>query len=319
MKTVVITGARGFIGGQTAIKLKNAGYNLIGIDQQAPTSEFVNKYFTKFLVSNFASEESFHVIKNSNPCAIVHCAGTSLVGPSMKDPAPYYENNMINTKKLLDFLVQEKINAQIVFSSSASTYGEPVLNPCQEVDPVNPLSPYGESKLCCEYMLHSYAIAYNLKSTIFRYFNVCGADPLGQHGQMEDASHIIARILEALRDNKKITIFGNKYPTPDGTCIRDYVHVDDIANAHLLAIEKNALGLYNLGTGTGYSNSEILNASLQITDKLDYPISWGESRPGDPAVLTGSSNKFYEITGWQPTYSLNEIIQHAWNWYTRGL
>jgi len=319
MQTVIVTGAGGYIGGQTAIAFYEAGYNVIGIDVQEPSVE-LRKCFSKFLVSNFASEESLYVINKAEPYAIIHCAGTSLVGPSVKNPKKYYENNFVATKTLLDFVVDNKLSTKIVFSSSAATYGEPILPPCKEEDPPLPLSPYGESKLMCEMLLQSYKKAYQHDFVAFRYFNVCGADSQGRHGQAPNATHIIARVLEALRDNNNITINGKDYPTEDGTCIRDYVHVEDIANAHLLAVKNHSVqGIYNLGTGTGYSNLEILNTALQVAEKLDYPISWGESRPGDPAVLVGSAEKFSNLTGWKPTHNLHSIISSAWNWYNREL
>jgi len=315
MKTVVITGAGGYIGGQTAIKFYEAGYNVIGIDLVVP-SKIVEKYFTKFLISDMSSEESLYIIGKSKPQAIVHCGGTSLVGPSVKNPSHYYDNNVVKTKIILDFLVESNISTKFIFSSSASVYGEPVLNPCAELDPTAPMSPYGESKLMCEYMLNSYTNAYNLDCVIFRYFNVVGADMHKRHGQKENGTHIIARILEAIKNNKQFTLFGTDYPTPDGTCVRDYVHVDDVASAHLQAVEKNVSGTFNLGTSHGCSNKEIIDTALKITgsDKL---IANGPIREGDPAVLTGSSERFASATGWKPVYKLQDIIQHAWNWYNK--
>jgi len=314
MKTVVITGGAGFIGGQTAITFNEAGYNVIGIDKKEPSVE-LRKYYNKFLISDFDSEESLYVIDKAKPHAIVHCAGTSLVGPSVKNPKKYYHNNFVATKTMLDFLVENKLSTKVVFSSSAATYGEPVLPICVEEDPPLPLSPYGESKLMCEMLLKSYNTAYELDFVAFRYFNVCGSDSQGRHGQAPNATHIIARILEALRDEGDIQINGNNYPTEDGTCIRDYVHVEDIAQAHLLAVENQINGVYNLGTSTGYSNLQILNTALAVANKPDYPVFWGESRAGDPAVLVGSAEKFNNLTGWEPTHDLNSIICTAWKWY----
>lgn len=320
MKTVVVTGAGGYIGGQTAIHFHDQGWTVIGIDNQHPPKHLAQStHFSKFYVGPFDGEDALELIKNTAPDAIIHCAGTSLVEPSKKNPRPYYQNNFVATKTLVEYLIDNKIKTQFVFSSSAAVYGEPVLPPCQEEDPTLPLSPYGESKLMTEMMLESYANAYNLNLTIFRYFNVCGADSQCRHGQAPAATHIIARILEALRDNGSITINGKDYPTEDGTCIRDYIHVEDIAQAHLIAAEQNVNGKFNLGTASGYSNLQILNTALQVADKSDYPISWGESRLGDPAVLVGSAERFSNFTGWAPTHNLDNIIQTAWNWYTREL
>ena len=320
MQTVVITGASGYIGGQTAIDFHNRGWNVIGIDKNHPPTHLSQStYFSKFYIGSFDSEDALELIKKSNPHAIIHCAGTSLVGPSKRDPRSYYQNNFVATKTLVEYLIDNNIKSNFIFSSSASTYGEPVLPPCREEDPPLPLSPYGESKLMTEMMLESYAYTYGLDVTIFRYFNVCGADSQSRHGQASGATHIIARILEALRDGGNITINGKDYPTPDGTCIRDYVHIEDVTKAHLLAVKHKVNGKYNLGTSTGYSNLQILNTALKVANKLDYPVGWGESRPGDPAVLVGSSDKFSNLTGWTPTHNVNSIVQTAWKWYKNRL
>lgn len=320
MKTVVITGAGGYIGGQTAIHFHSQGWTVIGIDNRHPPHHLAQStYFSKFYVGPFDSEDALELIKNSNPDSIIHTAGTSLVGPSKRDPRPYYQNNFVATKTLIEYLIDNNIKTHLVFSSSAATYGEPILPPCKEEDPPLPLSPYGESKLMTEMMLESYANAYAMDVTIFRYFNVCGADSQRRHGQAPAATHIIARVLEALRDNGDIIINGKDYSTPDGTCIRDYVHVEDIAQAHYFAVDQKINGIYNLGTGTGYSNLQILNTALAVVGKLDYPVKWGESRAGDPAVLVGSAEKFYNLSGWTPTHNLDSIVKTAWTWYTREL
>ena len=317
MKTVIITGAGGYIGGQTAIKFASNNWKVVGIDRKHP-SKHIESYFSKFMISDCSSEESLYLIQQTRPDAIVHCAGTSLVGPSVKNPALYYQNNFVATKVLLDFLVENEINTHVIFSSSASVYGEPIMPHCMEADPPLPLSPYGDSKLMGEMMLKSYAHAYGLKYTAFRYFNVCGADSEGRHGQASGATHIIARIMEAITKEQDFTLYGNDYPTSDGTCIRDYVHVDDIAQAHLLAVEKSTFGVYNLSTSTGNSNKEIVDTALKISGS-NININKGPIRPGDPAVLTGSSDLFRNASKWEPVYKLEDIIQHAWNWYNREL
>ena len=318
MKTVVITGAGGYIGGQTAILFHDQGWRVIGIDRNHPPKHLAQStYFSKFYIGPFDSKDALDLIKTNNPDAIVHCAGTSLVGPSKQNPRPYYQNNFVATKTLVEYLIDNNIKSRLVFSSSASIYGEPVLPPCREEDPPLPLSPYGESKLMTEMMLESYSTAYDLDVTIFRYFNVCGADSQCRHGQAPAATHIIARVLEALRDGNSITINGKDYSTPDGTCVRDYVHVEDIANAHLIAAENYCNSTFNLGSKIGHSNLQILNAALAVANKPDYPVSWGNSRTGDPAVLVGSSEKFTTLTGWEPKHNLTSIIETAWNWYNK--
>lgn len=318
MKTVVVTGAGGYIGGQTAIYFHDQGWQVIGIDCNHPPKH-LNSYFSKFMISGFDADESLHMIQQTTPDAIVHCGGTSLVGPSVKEPALYYENNFVSTKRLVDFLIDKNIKSRFIFSSSAAVYGEPVLSPCSEEDPPLPVSPYGESKLMVEMLLRSYNSAYNFDYTAFRYFNVCGADEQGRHGQEKNATHIIAKLLEAVRDNKQFTLYGNNYPTSDGTCVRDYVHVNDIARAHFLAAENSVLGVYNLGTGSGYSNREIIDTAVEVTGTSNLNIFIGPDREGDPAMLTCTAECFESITGWKPAYNLDSIIQTAWNWYTREL
>jgi UDP-glucose 4-epimerase len=317
MNKVIVTGASGFIGGQTVIQFAEAGWHVIGIDCNHPPKA-ITEHTKKFLVSDFCSSEALELIAKTNADAIVHCAGTSLVGPSMKDPAPYYDNNVTCTKKMLDTIVEHKLQTRIIFSSSASVYGEPVIVPISEEDPKEPLSPYGESKRMVEMMLNSYNRAYGLNYIAFRYFNVCGADPHARHGQKNGATHIIARILEAIHQNKDFNLNGVDYPTKDGTCIRDYVHVSDIARAHLLAAQHGEAGIYNLATGTGNSNREIIETAFQVTGK-SVNVNEGPGRPGDPAVLNGSGDKWNEQTGWQAAYNLRTIVEHAWAWYSREL
>jgi UDP-glucose 4-epimerase len=209
------------------------------------------------------------------------------------------------------------MKTRFIFSSSAATYGEPVITPCSEVDPAMPVSPYGESKLMVEMMLAAYHQAYGLDYVAFRYFNACGADSQGRHGQMKSATHIIARVLESIRDSETFTLNGTDYQTDDGTCVRDYVHVEDIAYAHQMAMYNVVpTGVYNLGTSVGASNLEIIRATQEITGQK-VNVAKGPRRAGDPAVLTASSEKFNRATGWVPRYNIHEIIQHAWKWYVR--
>jgi UDP-glucose 4-epimerase len=231
------------------------------------------------------------------------------------DPRTYYDNNFVKTQRLLDHLLP--LETRVVFSSSAAVYGEPVMTPCNEVDPVIPISPYGESKAMIEWMLASYARAYGLRYVSFRYFNACGADSLARHGQEPGATHIIARVLESLLKDTEFHLYGNKYPTADGTCVRDYVHVQDLADAHVLAANRDTdTGVYNLGTGHGVSNQEIMEAAQRITGRR-LKVSVKPVRPGDPAVLTADAGKFTKASGWTAQYDLDSIIQHAWAWYQK--
>ena len=316
---VVVTGASGYIGGQTLLNLVDQGHEVLGIDSKVPPDHLIKTPGVWWHTGDYATEVAFAGIYQFAPDAIVHCAGTSLVGPSVTNPAIYYENNFVKTKQLLDFLIVNKMTStRIVFSSSAATYGEPVMTPCQEIDPADPISPYGQSKLMIEWMLASYSQAYGIDSVAFRYFNACGADSQARHGQEPGATHIIARVLEAIRDGSdQFVLNGKDFATEDGTCVRDYIHVEDLAQAHIRAIDPTVPGgVYNLGTNQGYSNLQILHGAIGIT-KQDLAYSVGPRRLGDPATLTADSTKFMGASGWQPKHKLEDMITHAWAWYNR--
>jgi UDP-glucose 4-epimerase len=312
---VVVTGGAGYIGGQTVLGLLDRGHSVFAIDRSLDPNSLID-CGAKWLVADFAGEVALRAIETFQPDAIIHCAGTSLVGPSMLNPAEYYENNFVRTKILCDWLIQKQIKTRLIFSSSAATYGNPVMTPCQEIDPAEPISPYGQSKLMVDWMLQSYHRAYDLDYVSFRYFNACGADSQARHGQRPGATHIIARVLESIRDNTHFTLNGTDYPTADGTCIRDYIHVEDLADAHILACDRQiSAGIYNLGTNTGHSNREIINMAEQITDQR-VNLGVGPFRPGDPAILTADSTKFAKTSTWQPQYGLEDMVRHAWAWYS---
>ena len=314
MSVVIVTGVAGYIGGQTALLLKDAGHEVYGIDRRDPPKH-LRGICDKFLYQDFASDVALSWIIAKQPDAIIHCAGTSLVGPSMQDPAEYYNNNVAKTLRLLDIVRKSLPRCRFVFSSSAATYGEPMISACYESDSCVPLSPYGESKLIIDMMLESYHRAYGLNYVSFRYFNACGADPKGRHGQEPGATHLIAKLLEATRDDGQFRIYGDDYPTADGTCIRDYVHVEDIARAHALALDhKIPAGVYNLGSNQGTSNQEIISAAERITGKT-LKVTVGAQRAGDPPELTASSAKFDMVAGAWQHHNLDHMIQHAWNWY----
>jgi UDP-glucose 4-epimerase len=233
----------------------------------------------------------------------------------MQYPSEYYSNNVAKTMRLLDFMLQAIPKTKFIFSSSAATYGNPIMVPCQEIDPAEPISPYGESKLMIEWILRGYHKAYGLNYVAFRYFNACGADSQRRHGQEAGATHIIARVLESAKSNQPFVCNGNNYDTPDGTCVRDYIHVEDLAQAHILAMNPDIeSGVYNLGTAAGASNFEIINVAQQVTGK-NIPVTIGPRRDGDPAMLTADAGKFSTASGWQPVFGLADMVQHAWNWY----
>jgi len=313
---VVVTGAAGFIGGETLLKLVDAGHSVYAIDRVTP-SKLLCESGVAWLTGDFSGEVALESIRMFTPDAIIHCAGTSLVGPSVTNPAEYYNNNFVKTKILLDYLVKHKVNARIIFSSSAATYGNPIMTPVQEIDPTEPISPYGESKLMTDWMLQSYQRAYGLDFVSFRYFNACGADSLARHGQAPGATHIIARVLETVKNNTDFTLYGSNYSTPDGTCIRDYIHVEDLAEAHILAIDQGIPSdIYNLGTNTGYSNLEVIRSATQVIG-VNIPMLHGPKRDGDPAILTADAGKFMGVSGWRPKFGMTDIINHVWAWYNR--
>lgn len=317
MIKVFVTGATGYIGSHVCKQLKQDGYEVIGLDRVL--REHTLQYMDQFIEADYHSQICFEALTYHQPDAIVHLAGTSLVGPSMADPAEYYTNNVAKTAAFLDVLRWLEKMPVVVFSSSAAVYGAPEADLIYENQPYNPLSPYGQTKAMIEIMLVDYHRAYGMKSASLRYFNACGADQSGELGQQAGATHIIARLLESVRDNKEFTLYGNDYATPDGTCIRDYVHVNDLANAHshavsyLLSDMDNCIAV-NLGTERGYSNQEIVDA----VNKLIGPVqlTQGARRPGDPDRLVAGTLSARTHLAWSPEHSdLETIITSAWKWY----
>jgi len=310
---VLVTGVSGYIGGQIALQLMDAGHTVVGVDRQTCLHPI-----DKFVLTDFADNNGLFTIVREQPDAIIHCAATSLVGPSIADPAEYYHNNVIKTITMLDLVRKSLPKTRVIFSSSAATYGIPIMTPAQEVDPAEPISPYGESKLMVERVLESYHRAYNLDYVAFRYFNACGADPQGRHGQAIGATHIMARVLESVKNNTQFVCNGNSFGTADGTCVRDYVHVDDIARAHMLALSSAGVpsGVYNLGTSQGASNLEVVAAAEKATGQA-INVEFGPVRTGDPDILTADAGKFNKATGWAPEYTLADMAAHAWAWYNK--
>lgn len=314
---VIVTGGAGYIGGETVLKLLDAGHSVLGIDRAIPPKHLID-CGAKWHTGDFSNEVGLDCIKSFQPEAIIHCAGTSLVGPSILNPEEYYDNNFVKTKKMLDYIVKNNLtDIRIIFSSSAATYGNPIMSPVQEIDPTEPISPYGQSKLMIDWMLASYRHAYGIDFVSFRYFNACSADSRGRHGQPNGATHIIARVLESMRDKKTFTLNGTDYTTDDGTCVRDYIHVEDLALAHILAMDQAIPSdVYNLGTSTGTSNAQIIDTARTITGQSINVVP-GPQREGDPAILTAESTKFQSVSSWKPQFKLNDMIKHAWRWYNR--
>jgi UDP-glucose-4-epimerase GalE len=253
--------------------------------------------------------------------AVVHFAAFSLVGESVRDPAKYYQNNLVNTLNLLDCLRRQQIG-RFVFSSTCATYGVPEQVPITEDEPQRPINPYGRAKLAVEQALHDYATAYGWGYAALRYFNAAGAAPDGSIGEDHDPeTHLIPLAIFAAQGRRPhLEIFGTDYPTPDGTCVRDYVHVDDLAEAHLLALERLQPGQglrYNLGTGRGYSVREVVRTVEEVSGKA-VPLKVGPRRPGDPPELVAAADRVRRELGWQARYpELRAIVETAWNWHSK--
>lgn len=313
MKRVVVTGAAGYIGGQTCIELKEHGYHVSGVDRR-PIPDHLLPYMDLAIHCDVVDAAA----RCSMSDAVVHCAANSLLGPSVTDPAEYYHNNVGSTAKLLKDLKYYQWHGTFVFSSSAAVYGKLKTVPVSETQSTSPINPYGRSKLYCEELITDSARAYNFSAVCLRYFNACGADLLSRHGQEPQATHIFAQLFEAIKHRRAFKLYGNQYPTHDGTCIRDYVHVVDIARAHRHAIEKPVLlgnNIYNLGTSTGFSNKEIIRAveyQLKTTIKVDVV----DARPGDPPELVANGRRFNSYFDYEAENSkLNTIINSLQKWY----
>ena len=320
-KWVAITGCNGYIGGQTVLHFKDQGYKIIGCDRNHALGPWLREYIDVPIPGDFTSGLFTTAVQSKDPEAVIHIAGSSLVGPSMADPAPYYVNNVGSTAKLIKSLVDKGWNKTVVFSSSAATYGNPVGVKIitEEIDKL-PISPYGHSKLMAEQVIRDCALAYGFKAVALRYFNACGADSQVRHGQVKQATHVIARLMESLISNSVFTLNGQDYDTSDGTCVRDYLHVEDIARAHhdamLIAKEfKDPFQEFNLGTGRGYSIREIIDAVEHITGRTVL-VHTGPRREGDPDTLVASPQKFKNWSGWRAENSkIENIIRTSWQWY----
>jgi UDP-glucose 4-epimerase len=255
--------------------------------------------------------------------AVVHFAAFTYVGESVRDPGKYYQNNLVNTLNLLECLRRHQVG-RFVFSSTAATYGVPERVPIAEDEAQRPINPYGASKLAVERALADYAAAYGWGYAALRYFNAAGASPDGSIGEDHDPeTHLIPLVLQAVLGRwPHIEVFGTDYPTPDGTCVRDYIHVEDLAEAHLLALEalQPGKGLhYNLGIGRGYSVREVIRTAEEVTGK-PVQVKEGPRRPGDPPVLVASSDRIQRELGWRPHYTeLRAIVETAWNWHRTHL
>ncbi len=322
MMNVLVTGGAGYIGAHAVRVLKSAGYGVVVLDNFSRGHREAVKDFT-VIEGDIADQKLVgRICREFKVGAVMHFAAHSQVGESVEKPALYYENNVIGGLMLLE-TVREVGVQYFVFSSSAAVYGEPEQVPIREEHPLKPANPYGESKVILEKALHYYELAYGIKAVSLRYFNAAGAAAGGEIGEDHDPeTHLIPLALQAvLGQREKLVVFGNDYPTPDGTAVRDYIHVEDLADAHLLAlqalVEERAGAVYNLGNGQGYSVLEVLEAVERVTGKkVSYEI--GARRAGDPAVLVASAERAVRELGWRAKLGeLDNIVSSAWRWHRK--
>ena len=322
MNSILVTGGAGYIGSHTCKALAQAGYEPVVYDNLVYGHESAVKWGPLEKGDTGDIDRVIAVIQKYRPIAVIHFAAYAYVGESVEDPGKYYRNNVMGTLGLLEAMRLCDIS-RFVFSSTCATYGMPETELLAESHPQRPINPYGHSKLMVEQILRDFDQAFGMKSLSLRYFNAAGADPDGDTGEDHDPeTHLIPLVLDAAAGKRpKITIFGDDYDTPDGTCIRDYIHVADLADAHLLALdalnrgyETNAI---NLGVGKGYSVKEVIDTARQITGKeIDCEI--GARRPGDPSRLVSAAGLASSVLDWQPRYpDLESIVETAWRWHQR--
>jgi len=322
--SILVTGGAGYIGSHTVAEFIAKNEDVIVLDNLQKGHRDAVLAGTFYQGDIRDSEVLDRVFSSHDIEAVIHFAADSLVGESVQDPLKYYDNNLITAQRLLVGMVKYGVK-KIVFSSTAATYGEPERIPIEETDLKVPTNPYGETKLAIENMLKWCDQAYGIKYVALRYFNAAGAHENGRIGEdHQPESHLLPIILQvALGQRDGLSIYGDDYPTPDGTCIRDYIHVTDLANAHWLALQKlrdskhsaPTSTVYNLGNGEGFSVKEVVEKAREVTGHL-IPIEITPRRAGDPAVLIASSTKAQKELGWRPQFnSLEQIIESAWNWH----
>jgi len=321
---VLVVGGAGYIGSHMVKMLLGAGHTVITLDNLSSGHRDA-VLGGSFVEGDLADTECLNrVFEQHKPEAVMHFASYIQVGESVRKPDIYYRNNVTNTLNLLDAMLKFEVK-KFIFSSTAAVFGEPDYVPIDEAHPNRPLNPYGRSKWMIEQVLADYDKAFDLRSVCLRYFNAAGADPEGQLGERHDPeTHLIPLILQAAsgrRDN--IQVFGRDYDTPDGTCIRDYIHIVDLCSAHLAALEYlNQGGVsdrFNLGNGSGFSVQEVIDAVQNVSGKQVTVLN-GPRREGDPARLVADAKRARSILAWQPTYTaLDTIVSHAWQWELKQL
>lgn len=323
-KTFLIVGGAGYIGSHMTLMLHELGHRVIVVDNLSTGFEdsVIGARFVQVDIQDFHKLDQ--IFKDNKIDVVMHFAAHIDVGESVRDPFKYYRNNVVATQSLLECMVINKVN-HFVFSSTAAIFGEPEYVPIDEAHPMQPINPYGHSKLMVEQMLESYDQAYGLKSICLRYFNAAGADPKTRLGERHNPeTHLIPLVLQAASGRRDaISIFGDDYETEDGTCVRDYIHIVDLCQAHVLASEwmlaNQRSARFNLGNGNGFTVKQVIAAAEKITNrKIKQNIQ--ARRPGDPAKLVADSSKAKMELGWYANFAeLEEIVRHAWNWEDKFL
>lgn len=319
MTTVLVTGGAGYIGSHVVKDLGEKGFQVIVLDNLS-TGHRDAVLAGKLIEGDLADTALLdRVFEQYRPAAVMHFAAFIEVGESVKDPIKYYRNNAANAINLLSAMERHRVE-NFIFSSTAAVYGIPETVPISEVQPIRPINPYGQAKAFVEKVLHDASGTGRIRYVSLRYFNAAGADPGGGIGERHDPeSHLIPLTLKAAKDTRRsITIFGTDYPTPDGTCIRDYVHVSDLADAHLRALdhllEKGGSKSFNCGYGHGYSVREVIDAAKRVTG-VDIRVETAARRPGDPPALVADSTALRQTFGWTPRHDdLDYIVRTAWDW-----
>lgn len=322
--SILVLGGAGYIGSHAVYQLIDQNNRVVVVDNLQTGHQKAVHPKAAFYEGDLRDRDFLEsVFKRENISAVIHFAANSLVGESMKNPLAYYDNNVYGTQVLLETMVKFNVK-KIVFSSTAATYGEPEVIPILEDTPTNPTNAYGETKLAMEKMMKWTEKSYGIRYVSLRYFNVAGARESGEIGEdHRPETHLIPIVLQtALKQREVITIFGNDYDTPDGTCIRDYIHVEDLIDAHLLALkylhDGGKSNIFNLGNNRGFSVKEIIATARKVTGE-DIPAKIGKRRLGDPSILVASSKKAKEILGWEPKRTqIDKIIKDAWNWHVNN-
>ena len=320
-KRILVPGGAGYIGAHTVAALVESGAQVVVVDDLETGFEKAIDPAAKFYQGDIRDKAFLDGVFEKEPIdAVIHFAAYSQVGESMENPLKYYDNNLNGTRVLLSSMIEHDVK-KIVFSSTAATYGEPRNIPILESDPTEPTNAYGATKLAMEGMMRWCARAYGLKFVSLRYFNACGAHSRGHIGEAHNPeSHLIPLILQVPNGQRPyISIFGDDYPTRDGTCVRDYIHVTDLAQAHILALDYLLAGgennVFNLGNGVGFTNKEVVEVARSVTGH-PIPAEIAPRRAGDPAQLVASSEKAKAVLGWKPKYDdLNTIVATAWKWH----